>query len=267
MSFTLSQQAREIIANEYLMKNDLAFGCSTKHNIKMRDNKSGINVLFEDGLSDAQVLESILYHDISNLIQNSFWKAHDKIELLFSLATQKQNFFKEEFRVLAKPKVNHLIKFNPKTNRIELMQELFSKLGINLRASRALPIQQTVDELVMNAQVNAPKNSRVKYGRDSILFVEMDDKLIAITVIDYYGTMDIKKFLKKIEGCLKLGRGDAINYGQGGAGLGGSIVYNHCDTILLGCLGLRKTRVTSILPYNIAEKQYSTIQKSICIFS
>lgn len=267
MNFTLSQQAREIIAHEYLMKNDLAFGCTTKHNIGFREIKNGINVLFEDGLSDAQVLESVLYHNISNLIQNSFWTAEEKISLLFSLATQKMSFYKEDFRVLANPKVSQMLKFNSKSNRVELIQDLFSKLGINVRASRAVPIQQTVDELVMNAQINAPKNSRIKYGRDSILVVEMDEQLIAVSVIDYYGTMDIKKFLKKIEGCLKLGRGDAINYGHGGAGLGGSIVYNHSDTIMIGCLGLRKTRVTSVLPYNINEKKYSSIQKSICIIN
>ena len=267
MSFTLSHQAREIIAHEYLIKNDLAFECKTKHNSSFRDVSNGINVLFEDGLTNEQVIEAILYHDVANLIQNSFWSADAKMALLYSLAPEKMSFYKEDFRILVKPKVNQMVKFNAKSNRLELIQDIFIKLGINIKATRALPIQQTMDELVMNAQINAPKNSRLTYGRDSVLIAEMDEKLIAITVIDYYGTMDIKKFLKRIEGCLKLGRAEVINYGQGGAGLGGSIIYNHCDTIMLGCLGLRKTRVTSVIPYNIKEDKYDSIQKSICIIN
>lgn len=266
MNFTLSQAVRQNIANEFLKKNDADFHCIIKYDRDSIPLKYKMQVLFENGFSDIQVIESILYHNVTNFIQNSFWAASEKIALLFGLALEKKIFYEPDFSILANATQKHKISFNNKNNRTELISDVFKKLGMTLNSNRTMPVQQIMDELMMNAQVNAPKLSTMQNVADSVLIVEKNEKLIAISVIDYYGTLDSKKFLKKIEGSLKLGRGESINFNRSnGAGLGGSIVFGHSDTLLMGCVRTKIARVTSVLPYNIAENNYSFIQKSISI--
>jgi|GEM_PF-3339447 len=266
MNFTLSPSVRKNIATDFLNKNDVNFDCIIKYSDDSIASKHNILVLFECGFSDLQVIKSLLYHNIMNFIQNSYWTAVQKINLLFGLATQKHLFYEPDFKIFQDASQSHKIRFNSKTNRTDLIAEVFAKLGMNAHSNRTTPVQQTIEELVMNAQLNAPRISTVTNVADSILIVEKSDKLIAVSVIDHYGTFDSKKFLKKIESSLTLGRGEAINFSRaGGAGLGGSVVYGHCDMLLMGCLRLKVTRVTSVLPYNISEKNFSYIQKSISI--
>lgn len=265
MNFTLSKEARQHIADTFLEKNDVDFDCTTKYKPALEDIKRKLSVLLECGFSDIQVIESVLYHNVTNFIQNSYWPAMEKVALLFGLATQKHLFYDENFKILNGATHRHKLLFNAKSKREELTQEIFAKLDMNISSNRTTPVRQIIDELVMNAQLDAPKLSTARNVNQCVLAVERNDKLISISVIDYYGTLDIKKFLKKIENSLKLGRGEAINYSKGGAGLGGSIIYSHSEMLLMGCKRLKVTRVTSVLPYNISEKNFSSIQKSISI--
>lgn len=267
MSFSLSKEARENIAKTFLEKNDVDFGCTTKYTPVAADISSKLNVLLESGFSDLQVIESVLYHNITNFIQNSYFSALEKVTLLFGLATQKHLFYDENFKILSDATHRHKLYFNPKSKREDLEQEIFNKLEMNINSNRTTPVRQIMDELVMNAQLDAPKLSTARNVNQCVLIVERNDNLIGVSVIDYYGTLDVKKFLKKIENSLKLGRGEAINYSKhkGGAGLGGSIIYSHSDMLLMGCNRLKVTRMTSVLPYNISEKNFSSIQKSISI--
>lgn len=268
MDFKVSVESRHSIIDEFLQKNDLYFKCSTKYSatgVQSKKNKYKIVALFEDGFSPIQVIESVLYRNVLNFVQNSFWPAKEKITLLFTLAERTEAFYEENFRVLGPDNLQAIFRFNTKTDRTKLIQSAFEKLELDADSNRSVPVRQTMDELIMNAQFSAPNNSTAKSVESSILIVEKNEKLISISVIDHYGSMDIKKFLKKIETALKLGRGESINYGRGGAGLGGSIIYSHSDFMMMGCQPLRKTRVTSVLPYNIKENKFSYIQKSICI--
>ncbi|MEK6628235.1 MAG: hypothetical protein AABY53_06380 [Bdellovibrionota bacterium] len=267
MSFVLSKEAREEIAETFLAKNDVDFGCITKYEQKNIGLSNKLNVLLECGYSNTQVIESVVYHNITNFIQNSFFSALDKVALLFNLATQRDLFYDENLKILSDATHRHKLYFNPKSKREDLEKEIFNKLEMKIDSNRLTPVRQVLDELVMNAQLDAPKLSTARNVNQSVLIVERTDNLISISVIDYYGTLDVKRFLKKIEGSLKLGQGDAINYSQhkGGAGLGSSIIYNHSDMLLMGCKRLKITRVTSVLPYNISEKKFSSIQKSISI--
>ena len=93
---------------------------------------------------------------------------------------------------------------------------------------------------------------------------EPASKIVAISLIDDYGTLIYSKFLNQIESCLNIGVSASINHNrQRGAGIGSSIIFNAIDSLYLGCIAGKKTRVTAIIPFGISDKIQEKLQKSI----
>lgn len=69
----------------------------------------------------------------------------------------------------------------------------------------------------------------------------------------------------KVESGLSIGMSNAINFGRGGAGVGSSIIFNYVDSLYLGCIPNKITRVSVVMPYNKSEKKLELIQKSLNI--
>lgn len=269
MSFALSEEARQLIVDQFLAKNNADFGCSTHCN-EAEALKQKMFVLLADGYSDLKIVESVLPGKLEYVAQNSYWSIQEKMSALFSLTREPKLFLSEDFNIFTDATNTYEFNFNTNTYINRFIEDIFREIDLDINSSRSIPIQQTIVELVVNAQHDAPVNAlklvRPEDMTDSLLVIEKNEKLLAITVIDHYGTLNIGKFLTKITSSLKIGRGQSINFGLGGAGLGGSLIYNHCDTLMLGCKPNKKTRVTSVLPYNLNEDKLSYIQKSIFLF-
>ena len=267
MSFSMPNAARQLIVEQFLVKKNPAFNCATEYT-KEGAQKSKMFALVADGESPLQAIERVASGQVKNVVQNSYWPMQEKMSALFSLAKEPMLFLIEDFYVLDGA-AKFEFAFNTRTYINRFIEDIFSDIGIDINSSRAIPVRQTIEELVINAQHDAPVNSKAEPNSvgDSMLIIEKSEKLLAISVFDEYGTLNIETFLKKIEKSLKIGAGEAINFGQGGAGLGGSLIYQNCDTLMLSCNPDRKTRVTSVLPYNMNEDKLSYIQKSILVLA
>lgn len=259
--------ARQLIVDQFLAKKNPAFNCATEYSDEAAQ-KSKMFALLADGQTPLQVLEKINSGQVKNVVQNSYWPMQEKMSTLFSLAKEPMLFLIEDFFVIDGA-AKFEFAFNTQTYMNRFIEDVFSDIGIDMGSSRAIPVRQTIEELVINAQHDAPVNSKALPNSvgDSMLIVEKSDKLLAVSVFDEYGTLEIEPFLQKIENSLKVGAGESINFGQGGAGLGGSLVYRNCDTLMISCNPDRKTRVTSVLPYNMNEDKLSQIQKSIFVLA
>jgi hypothetical protein len=270
MKFRMNLEDRKLLAELFMEKNDVIFKCFTEY-AKMDGDFSCLTVLFEDGFTETQALDCLIYYKVKHFVQNSYLQGSQKLELLFDIAIGKQKFYDTNFKVFNDSPALHNLDFEVNTNRSEINARAFKVLDLDINSYRNIPILQTIEELVMNAQLTAPlnvpenmKNLRVASSR---LILEKSEKAIAISVIDNYGSLNFDKFFKKIETSLKIGRADSVNYKKGGASLGGSIVYGYSDFLLLGCEKNKKTRITSVVPYNISEANFNLIQKSISIIS
>jgi hypothetical protein len=268
MNFKMNLQDRKLLGNRFMDQNDMVFKCFTEY-AKIEGDFSCLAALFEDGYSDTQVIDCMIYYNVKHFIQNSYLPGARKLELLFDIAIGKKKFFDPNLKIFNDSAALHIINFGVDTNRSEINAKAFEILNLDINSYRNMPLLQTIEELVMNAQLTAPlhipenmKNSSVP---NSSLILEKSDKTIAISVIDNYGSLNYSKFLKKIESSLKIGRAESVNYSKGGASLGGSIVYSYSDYLLFGCEKYKKTRITSIVPYNISEHSFELIQKSISI--
>lgn len=267
MNFSMPSPARQLIVDQFLAKKNPAFNCAAEYSDEAA-HKSKMFVLLADGESPLQVIEKVTSGQVKNVVQNSYWPMQEKMSTLFSLAKEPMLFLIEDFYVLDGA-AKFEFAFSTQTYINRFIEEVFSDIGVDIGSSRAIPVRQTIEELVINAQHDAPINSKAKPNSvgDSMLIIEKSDKLLAVSVFDEYGTLNIEPFLKKIENSLTIGTGEAINFGQGGAGLGGSLIYRNCDTLILSCNPDRKTRVTSVLPYNMNEDKLDYIQKSILVLT
>lgn len=228
-------------------------------------NINKFNILFEDQLTESQIVQLVMYRDLRHIIQNSVQGADEKIEFLDSLIKNNKDYFALDFNMLEEGSASEIFEFTALTNREELIARICEFCLMDPGSARAARAVQTMEELIMNAQINAPLLRQGSVSARSFIKVEYSDKLMGISVIDYYGSLDWKKFLKKIENGLALGLDKALNMGRGGAGIGSTIVFKNCDSLFLGVIPSKKTRVSVVLPYKAADKKYESIQKSIHI--
>ncbi|MBC7466749.1 MAG: hypothetical protein H7256_12220 [Bdellovibrio sp.] len=263
MDFKLDLAGRQsLIKNLNLDDKKLNVSLSHKTFVK---SPSKTNILFEDQISESQIIQLVMYRDLRHIIQNSLQSADEKIEFLNTLIKDNKDYFALDFNMLEEGSAGEIFEFSALTDREELIAKICDFCMLDPSSSRATRAVETMEELIMNAQINAPLLRQGSISARSFLKVEYSDSLMAISAIDYYGSLDWKKFLKKIENGLALGLDKALNFGRGGAGIGSTIIFRNCDSIFLGVIPQKKTRVSVIMPYKAADKKYENIQKSIHI--
>lgn len=264
MNYNMLFENRTQLIKDLKYNKDQLFLCPHRKSFQVSNKK--ISVLFDDSMKDVQLLELILYHQVRHIIQNSFQKAQEKLNLLCRLFEKESQYFDENFNLLCRTLKTKTIDFNHETERNKIIDELCYFAGLSTVGSRSTKILQTVEELLMNAQISAPSTAQQASKLTSHLKIEISENLIAFSAIDPYGTLDIKKFFKKIEAGHALGLDQAISFKKGGAGVGSSLIFQNCDSLFLGVQPSKKTRVSVIMPYNTTDRKYEGIQKSIHLF-
>ena len=263
MSYKLDLLEREKIITA-LQFNNTGWQVSSKHML-LEKNSAQFFTLFENGLTDSQLIEYVLYKNYKSILQNSFQPATEKLKLIKRLSASRNQFFSLEFNLLEEGVKTVTLTFGRQTSREEIQAEVCDFIGMSAESSRASKILQTIEELITNVQV-ASANMKTAAGQAlSHLKLECSNSIIAISTFDDCGSLDSKKFLKKIESGLALGLDKSINFGKGGAGLGSSYIFKNCDSLLLGVNANKKTRVSVIMPYNVTERKFDDLQRSVHI--
>ena len=222
-------------------------------------------ILFADKLSPLDCLDIILSQKTQHCVQNSLEPLDNKCQFLNKIYVDKLDFFSPQFDVIQGSTCT--IDFNDASSRDDLIKKALSQLGLNADSQKLAGICQTLEELIMNAQVDAKKLSKKEVLDHSKLMINVSNQLIAISIIDFYGTLDCYKLLKHIQSALTLGFDKAMSKNSIGAGLGSALVYEHCDSLIMGSVPNEVTRVTVVLPLAVSEKKKQFIQKSIHIIT
>jgi hypothetical protein len=259
--YKLGLEERKNIAEPILDKADRLNVFFSINDFKKKPGKK--NLLITDQVEEKQVLNLALRQEIHHVVQNSLQSLDDKVQRLNSLTEDYRKYFHSHFNILLNPEAVKIFSIGPKDNRLTHIELIFKFLDIDMMSSRAQPMVQVIEELIMNAQITAPLQRQNVTPKSIEIKIERKKDLIAISAIDYYGTLGVDKFLKRIENAFSVGLGQSINFGRGGAGLGSSIIYKYAESIFLGCITEQCTRVSVVMPFNKSEKIFSTIQKSI----
>lgn len=220
--------------------------------------------IFDDELSPLQVIGLAHRKSIDYVVQNSMQPFCEKVRTLALFDQGAECFFNEDFSFFAKSVAKHKIIFDSNTPRKTILNLSFHRLQIDIEANRSAQLKSALEELIMNAQIDARNLGNGKQNLKSTLILEKADKLVAVSIIDLYGTLTYSKFVGQIESVLSVGVSDSINHNrQRGAGIGSSIIFNAAESLYLGCLPQEKTRVTAIIPFGLSEANQEKLQKSI----
>lgn len=263
MSFNLSLEERNQLKDAHLKNAKNIFFGSTLAQFTNAPLKK--TCLIEDKLDPAQVLQLVHRRQINHVIQNSFQSLEEKIQIMSALDKDTYSYYDIEFDLLVKKNRVKILKFFTSTEREKVMSKSFEFLQIDPSSARNTKVQSVLEEMVMNAQISAPTIRRSDKVLLSEIKIEQSDDLVSFSLIDRYGALNTEKFLMKVESGLSVGMSNAINYGRGGAGVGSSIIFNFVDSLYLGCIPNKITRVSVVMPYNKSEKKLELIQKSLNI--
>jgi hypothetical protein len=136
-------------------------------------------------------------------------------------------------------------------------------------------VQESMDclfeEFYMNAMFDAPSEAKkqgkaydlYERGQSAILSLAKDSQRIAISCFDPYGSLNITKFLKRLEEVLTHGAGAVINMADQGAGIGCSIILEHALSVYIGVIPGQCSLVSVVVPRGMSLRQRSKMQKSI----
>ncbi len=268
MTYAVNQSERNTIVAEQSAQNKSRM--KTVSSIKdytMLPDKSDC-ILVEDNLKPQQIIQMCLDRDIKHVIQNSKMNLIDKLKIADHILYEPIKFMTFNEKLFPESNESLSFSFDSKENRTQLVDKVLNFLQIDPKNHNTEHILKSTEELIMNAQVHAPRIGDFKSPhRMSFLVEKSANDFVALSVFDDYGSMNMNKFLKKILNNFMIGTADAINYGAGGAGLGSSIIFESAETLYIAVLPKRITRVTILTPLKVRAKDRELEQKSIHIFN
>lgn len=268
MSFSLTVddrkqqfEAENVALNNTVSAFNMAELIDQEHTAYMKEKKLAV---LEDQLTPKQVVGLAHRQNVDYVIQNSLQPFSEKVKILNAIDRDKKEFFREEFSFFIDPVCKHKIIFDSNTPRKTILNLTFHRLEIDIDASRSQNLKTALEEMIMNAQIDARILGNQTANLKSTLILEKKDKLVAASIIDLYGTLTYSKFIGQIESVLEIGFSNSINHNRArGAGIGSSIIFNASDSLYLGCLPSEKTRVTAVIPVGLSETKQEKLQKSI----
>jgi len=232
---------------------------------KNEDVDQSKTILVTDGLDSVQVLDMLINKNLKCVLQNSIQDLQAKIQILLRVGSNKGLFFDSSFSFIDG---NIMIqKFTSLDDRESILENFFLFNNLDLEMVKNQKLYQVTQELIMNAQIDAPKFAQDQKDKVSSVIIEKNESLnlVAISVIDEYGSLSISKMLDKMYKAHSQGFRESMSEIGHGAGLGSAMLYHCVDSLSIGCIPGKKTRVTAIMPLGLSEKKIDLIQKSICI--
>lgn len=162
-------------------------------------------------------------------------------------------YFKSPLLVALDPKgqaKQPLLRFEQEFWSSRQKSDLIGSL-INAVSSFAKPrslgddVRQVADEMFMNAIFNAPfeptvakadRTKEVSYPdqKKGRLSLGVLNDRIALCCEDPFGSLEARKFLGRILYCFDHGVRRAMNFRDGGAGIGGLLIFEACQSLFIG---------------------------------
>ncbi len=228
------------------------------------ENNISDRILLSNNLSGIEVVDIALEKKLNAVLQNSIFSLQEKLSLLHKIDVE--NIFDPDFPIIeSKPK---FFDYKFQDDRVEIINALFELFGVNLRYSKNSELYNVAQELMMNANnaiLAAQSDQKNVEGLKLIFECNNSKNLFAISVIDPAGVLAPYSLLQQIQSVFNKGFKQGMSKKKEGAGLGSSIIFNSCDTLIMVIKPQVSTRVTVVLPYLIAQKKIDQIQKSLMI--
>ncbi len=229
-------------------------------------------IVVSNALEPNQVVENLIDKKAAHIVQKNKNHYSEDILIAGNLILDPASYFNSLGSSLVSDPMKELkLEFSGPKDKSTLKSRVFDFLGEVVNQNVTESVEAIFEEMYMNAIIDAPKEaarnghavSSYDDGRKSSLHLLMTENKFVITCEDPFGSLLVEKFLLRMKEVYATGAGAAINFREGGAGLGCVIMFEHCSHLFLGVIPGQKTVVSCIVPTGLSYRQRANIKKSL----
>jgi len=171
-------------------------------------------------------------------------------------------------------------KFDRSSQKREVLDQL-------IKASKALSLAQSMiddvvavaDEMFTNSVFNAPfvdiatqkspgidrhtANVQMDGGRSGRLLLAHSESRLLVCCVDPYGSLNLQRYLNKINATYTRGAAATMNFGPGGAGIGSYIIFNAGSSLYFGVWPGQATVVACVIPLGLSNRKRIQLPKHL----
>ena len=230
------------------------------------------SIVVSDNLDPQQVVEAFGTRVKSHLVQYNKNFFNLDIETTAALIESPARYFENPGPVvldqLCKSKV---MNFNSANDKKNLMKDVELFLTENVTGSIQDPALRIIEELYMNAILDAPAEAgktdqtQVHLPSESAqLTLCLSDVYLSITCKDTYGSLVPANLLRRLSQVYREGAGSAMRMNSGrGAGIGCVLMFEQCSGLYFGVKKGIATVVSALIPYKLSSRQREEFKKSL----
>ncbi|PIS11643.1 MAG: hypothetical protein COT73_02890 [Bdellovibrio sp. CG10_big_fil_rev_8_21_14_0_10_47_8] len=226
-------------------------------------------IYVDDSLSSPQVVAHVFEKKIKHLVQRNSGRFDSDLEIAATVMDNPERYFESQFCLINKKTVNsHRIIFSSSDEKEKIKAEVRQFVQELKGASLAETVTSIIEELYMNAIIDAPREAHKKglifQGGTCEFFLADLEGSLQVSCSDPFGSLDTEKFLGRMNEVYERGAGEAINMrNTGGAGLGCVILFENSVGMILGVRPGAQTKVTCVIPTGTSIKQRENMKKSL----
>ena len=207
-----------------------------------------LTVLCVSDFTPDQIIRTSINSKLKHIVQDGRQSLTEKLQFIKKLDSEYMKFYNPDFSFLEGSSEVKVFKFDRLIPKNQVCDQIFEYLGFKSNSNRLHSLKMCIYELYMNAQNASEKYKEQKDTTLITVSVEKRDKLIALSIADKAGQLPFDKVLNKLEKTAELGFSESIYMGNGGAGIGLSLVYNYSESLILASDFSFGTKVTVIIP-------------------
>jgi hypothetical protein len=226
-------------------------------------------IVVEDSLAPRELITEFYKKDLSHFVQKNSGHFSQDLRRAGGLIENPQEYFQSGHSLIHHgPVTSTQIYFSETDDKTQL----FDQIAQFLEPIRSTPTKDAanaaIEELYMNATLDAPKEARRKgipfQNTRCELHLGYDQDTLQISCTDPFGSLDLKKLFGRLYEVYQKGAGEAINLsGTGGAGIGCYLLFEHCRSLIFGVRPGVQTKVTCLIPLTMSQRERAKLKKSI----
>jgi len=229
-------------------------------------------IFVEETLEPDQLITEIKGQNLQYVLQKNKGRFEKDVVATGILFENSAAYFQPDFGYVPDPTLrSQRVAFRAPLDKEQLKMDTAAFVAHIGSPSVSQAADAVIEELYMNAMLDAPREAQ-KRGitanpSTAEFFLCQTEKYLQISCTDYYGSLEIPKFLSRMKEVYERGAGDVINMSTGGgAGLGCVILFEHSCSLILGVQPGRQTKVTCLISLGVSNRQRTQMKKSLLWF-
>lgn len=230
-------------------------------------------IIISDDLEPQDLVQSFVQKKALHWLQKNECSFSEDLNCLSRIVQDKNRFFVEGAKsLLLDPTDSHRFRFTGPPDK-QVLKEGIENFVKKIGSQSVLEASESVtEELYMNAVIDAPREAqRLGYrdkaeyrpGEASELEMYLNKNRLVIAVRDPFGALNAHKFIERMNEVYSRGAGQAMNRGDGGAGLGCVILFENSVSLFLGVVKGQTTLVACVIPVGKSNRQRAVMKKSL----